>query len=64
MGKAKYVFLDDDGKDIVVDDQHAVIVCPNLPSRILSVPSWALQLEDHHGEQDKTSINPQADLVG
>jgi hypothetical protein len=38
MGKAKYVFLDDDGKDVVVDD-HEVIVCPNLPSQILSVPS-------------------------
>jgi hypothetical protein len=38
-----------EGKDI--------IVCPNLPSRILSVPSWALQLEDCHGEQEKTSIH-------
>jgi hypothetical protein len=38
MGKAKYVFLDDDGKDVAADD-HEVIVCPNLPSRILSIPS-------------------------
>jgi hypothetical protein len=55
MGKAKYIFLDDDGEDVIVDD-HGVIVCLNLPSRILSVPSWALQLEDRYGKQDKTSI--------
>jgi hypothetical protein len=55
MGKAKYVFLDDDGKDVIVDD-HEVLVCPNLPSRILSVPNWANQMEARHGEQDKTHI--------
>ena len=55
IGKAKYVFLDDKGSEILVDD-HEVLVCPNLPSRILSVPSWALQLERRHGPLDKTSI--------
>jgi hypothetical protein len=55
MGKARYVFLDDDGKEILIDD-HKVIVCPNLPSGILSIPSWSLQLENKYGPQDKTSI--------
>jgi hypothetical protein len=41
MGKARYVFLDGNGKEILIDD-HKVIVCPNLPSRILSIPSWSL----------------------
>jgi hypothetical protein len=35
MGKAEYVFLADDGKNVVVDD-HKVLVCPNLPSQICS----------------------------
>jgi hypothetical protein len=55
IGKAKYVFLDDNGREILVDD-HEVLVCPNLLSRILSIPSWANQSEQHHGPQDKTSI--------
>jgi hypothetical protein len=55
IGKAKYVFLDDNGREILVDD-HEVLVCPNLPSRILSVPSWANQLEQRHGPHNKTSI--------
>jgi hypothetical protein len=65
MGKAKYIFLHVDGKEVIVDD-YEVIVCPNLPSRILSVPSRALQLEAHHGQEDKTGqvSNPQVDSVG
>jgi hypothetical protein len=31
IGKAKYIFWDDEGNDIVVDD-YEVLVCPNLPS--------------------------------
>jgi hypothetical protein len=43
--------------EITVED-HEVIVRLNLPSRILSVPSWALPLEAFcHGKQDKYPIN-------
>jgi hypothetical protein len=61
MGKARYVFLDDDGKEIIIDD-HKVIVCPNFPSRILSILSWGLQLENKYGPQDKTSIKSTGQL--
>jgi hypothetical protein len=38
-GKARYEFIDDRGKTIIIDD-HGVLVCPNLHSGVFSVPSW------------------------
>jgi hypothetical protein len=55
IGKAKYLYVDDNGREITIDD-HEVLVCPGLPTRILSIPSWATQLEHRHGPRDQTRV--------
>jgi hypothetical protein len=54
IGKAKYIYIDDKGHEITIDD-HNVLVCPGLPTRIVSIPNWATQLKKLHGPQDKTA---------
>jgi hypothetical protein len=55
IGKAKYIYVDDKGREITIDD-HDVLVCPGLPTRIVSIPNWAKQLEKQHGDGDKTRV--------
>jgi hypothetical protein len=55
IGKARYVYVDGKGRDITMDD-HDVLVCPSLSTRIVSIPNWAKQLGKLHGAQDKTRV--------
>jgi hypothetical protein len=55
MGKARYVYMDNKGREITIDD-HDVLVCPGLSTRIVSIPLWAKQLGKLHDTQDKTRV--------
>ena len=58
IGKAQYVYRDDEGTLIEVDD-HDILVCRSLTQRLLSVPNWATQMEKR-GEP-RTSITSYSD---
>jgi hypothetical protein len=45
IGKAKYIYVDDKGREVTIGD-HNVLVCPGLPTRIVSIPNCAKQLEE------------------
>jgi hypothetical protein len=62
IGKAKYIYIDDKGHEITIDD-HDVLVCPGLPTRIVSIPNWATQLKKLHGPQDKTRVTSYGDIT-
>jgi hypothetical protein len=55
IGKAKCIYVDDKGCEVTIDD-HAVLVCPGLPTHIVSIPNWDKQLEERHGDGDKTRV--------
>jgi hypothetical protein len=53
--KAKYIYVNDRGCKVTIED-HDILVCPGLPTHIISIPNWAKQVKQSHGDRDKIPV--------